>query len=188
LLLFPNYPPGYDYVPEFITREEEAHLLELIEQARFHTFTFQGYEAKRRVASFGYDWKFDQRALVKGAEIPEAFEPIIRKVANYLGFSPEQLAELLLTEYPAGSVINWHRDAPPFELVAGISLLSDSAFRLKPHDEKQQGRRSIISLPLLRRSLYVMQGASRWEWLHSIPAVRLTRYSITFRTLKEGWP
>jgi alkylated DNA repair dioxygenase AlkB len=187
-LLFPLFPPGFQYIPDFISPEEEAHLLELIGQTSFHTFIFQGYEAKRRVASYGYDWKFDRRQLVKGADIPEAFQPIIQKVASYLSFPAEELAELLLTEYPAGSVINWHRDAPPFELVAGISLLSDCTFRLKPHDKEKQGRGSIISFPLPRRSLYIMQGPSRWEWQHSIPAVKTTRYSITFRTLKKSQP
>jgi alkylated DNA repair dioxygenase AlkB len=33
------------------------------------------------------------------------------------------------------------------------------------------------------RSLYMMSGASRNLWEHSIPAVETPRYSITFRTM-----
>jgi alkylated DNA repair dioxygenase AlkB len=185
--LFPIYPAGFSYVPDFITADEESHLLHLIEQINFHTFQFQGYEAKRRVASFGYDRNFDRRILTKGNAIPQAFLPIVNKVADHLAVIPAHLAELLLTEYPAGSLINWHRDAPPFEVIAGISLLSDCTFRLRPQDKAKQGRGSIISLPLPRRSLYVMQGLVREEWQHSIPAVSSLRYSITFRTLKEQY-
>lgn len=184
--LFPIYPEGFSYVPDFITVDEEDYLLGLIEQTEFHSFLFQGYEAKRRVASFGYDWNFERRVLTKGADIPNAFRPVIDKVAAHLAISGEQFAELLLTEYPAGSVINWHRDAPPFAIIAGISLLSDCIFRLRPRDKAKQGRGSIVSLPLSRRSLYVMQGVVREEWQHSIPALPALRYSITFRTLRES--
>ncbi len=50
---------------------------------------------------------------------------LIAKVASHLSIKKEDFAELLLTEYPIESVINWHRDAPPFDLIAGISLLSN---------------------------------------------------------------
>jgi len=82
-------------------------------------------------------------------------------------------------------VINWHRDAPPFDLIAGVSLLTDATFRLRPYDKEKQGRGSVISFTAERRSLYVMQGPSRSEWQHSIAPVKAVRYSITLRTLKK---
>ena len=33
---------------------------------------------------------------------------------------------------------------------------------------------------------YMMSGDSRQVWQHSIPPVEAARYSITFRTLREG--
>jgi hypothetical protein len=36
------------------------------------------------------------------------------------------------------------------------------------------------------RSLYVMTGASRHLWEHSIPPVETPRYSITFRTMAQA--
>jgi alkylated DNA repair dioxygenase AlkB len=185
--LFPleyNFPEGFQYFPDFINQEEEQQLCEEIKNSTLHTFTFQGYEAKRKVASFGQDWSFERRELSKGKEIPETFKPLIEKVAARLALPPVAFQELLLTEYPAGSVINWHRDAPPFDLIAGISLLSDAVFRLRPHDKEKQGRGSIISFPVQRRSLYVIAGPSRTDWQHSIAPVKQTRYSITLRTLR----
>lgn len=182
--LEPHFPDGFQYVPEFITRAEEEQLVEEISRHTLHTFTFQGYEAKRKVASFGQDWSFEKRELSPGKEIPAAFQPLIGKVADRLSLKRESFSELLLTEYPAGSVINWHRDAPPFDLIAGISLLSDAVFRLRPHAKEKQGRGSIISFPVHRRSLYVIAGPSRTEWQHSIAPVKQTRYSITLRTLR----
>lgn len=181
----PQFPEGFQYIPDFITKAEEEHLLQEIQKVALHTFTFQGYEAKRKVASFGQDWSFEKRSLSAGAPIPEAFYPLIEKVAHRLSIQPEAFQELLVTEYPVGSVINWHRDAPPFDVIAGISLLTDATFRLRPHEKEKQGRGSIISFPVERRSLYVIAGSARTQWQHSITPVKQTRYSITLRTLKK---
>jgi alkylated DNA repair dioxygenase AlkB len=181
----PVFPPGFTYIPDFITEAEEAYLIGEIGKIPLHTFLFQGFEAKRKVASFGYDWSFDKRILSKGAGIPDAFRPLIGAVARGLSLNETAFAELLLTEYPEGSVINWHRDAPPFDLIAGMSLLADCTFRLRPHDKARQGRGAVISLPVRRRSLYVIQGEARIDWQHSIAAVKERRYSITLRTLRE---
>jgi alkylated DNA repair dioxygenase AlkB len=180
----PVYPPGFVYQPDFISAQEEEELLHLITSSvQLHTFHFQGFEAKRKVASFGYDWSFEKRLLSKGKDIPAAFENIIKKVANHVALPVSAFAELLVTEYPEGSVINWHRDAPPFDLVAGLSLLSDCHFRFRPHEKAKQSRKSVIALTVKRRSLYIIHGASRTDWQHSIDPVKSVRYSITLRTL-----
>lgn len=184
--LTPVFPEGFFYVPDFISTAEENDICRTIEALPLHTMIFQGFEAKRKVASFGFDWSFDTRTLSKGKEIPWAFHFVLDKVAAYLSLHASQFAELLVTEYPPGSVINWHRDAPPFDLIAGISLLSDCTFRLRPQEKARQNRAAIISFPVQRRSLYVMQGPSRTEWQHSITPVKNLRYSLTLRTLKSG--
>jgi alkylated DNA repair dioxygenase AlkB len=179
------FPEGFIYHPDFITREEEQNLLETISKIELHSFLFQGFEAKRRVASFGYDWSFEKRTLSKGKEIPFVFDSLIQKVADKLSISQNNFAELLVTEYPPQSVINWHRDAPPFDIIVGISLLSDCMFKLRPHDKTNQKRNAIISFPVRRRSLYIMQGSVRSDWQHSIASVKELRYSITLRTLRQ---
>jgi alkylated DNA repair dioxygenase AlkB len=180
----PGFPEGFFYYPDYITNDEEQELLKAISGTELHAFLFQGYEARRKVASFGYDWSFEKRTLSKGKEIPATFHSLIQKVADHLSISKNAFAELLVTEYPPGSVINWHRDAPPFDIIAGISLLSDCTFRLRPHDKAKQKRNAIISFPVKRRSLYIMQGIARSEWQHSTAPVKQLRYSITLRTLR----
>jgi alkylated DNA repair dioxygenase AlkB len=184
--LEPVLPVGFSYLPDFISKEEETSLLQEISTIELHTFMFQGYEAKRRVASFGYDYSFEKRALAKGKDFPPAFDWLVERTAGKAGVPVTSIAELLVTEYPVGSVINWHRDAPPFDLIAGISLHADCTFRLRPQEKAKQGRGSIISLPVHRRSLYLMHGESRSEWQHSISPVKDVRYSITLRTLRSA--
>lgn len=181
----PGYPEGFEYVSQFLTEREEKNLVDEVVKINLASFIFQGFEAKRRVASFGYDYSFERRSLSKGKDIPRVFSPLIEKVASHLSISPDIFAELLVTEYPAGSVINWHRDAPPFDIIAGISLNGDCVFRLRPHEKTKQGRGSIISIPVKRRSLYIIRGLARTDWQHSISPVKDIRYSVTLRTLRS---
>jgi alkylated DNA repair dioxygenase AlkB len=180
----PILPTGFEYYSEFITVPEELQLIEAINKTELRPMIFQGFEAKRKVASFGYDWHFTTRTLSKGTDIPQPFDFVIKKVAAFLLIDHSAVAELLITEYPIGSLINWHRDAPPFDVIIGISLLSDCTLKLRPYDKQKQNRRSLISIPVKRRSMYIMRGPSRSEWEHSTGAVKEVRYSITLRTLK----
>jgi alkylated DNA repair dioxygenase AlkB len=185
--LFPDepvFPTGFSYLPEFITAAEEQRLCGIMSTLPLSSFMFHGFEAKRKVASYGYDYHFDSRSITQGNPIPEAFNFLIGRVAEHLKIPAADFKEVLATEYPAGSVINWHRDAPPFALIAGISLASDCTFRLRPYDKAKQSRASTLSFPVLRRSLYVMQGPAREAWEHSITPVRKLRYSVTLRTLR----
>ena len=189
--LFPledTRPGGFNYYENFISADEEQQLVNDIKKLELHTFIFQGYEAKRKVASFGYDYSFTDGALKKGKEIPKVFHWLIKKVADKLLLPVKEIAELLVTEYPVGSVINWHRDAPPFDLIAGISLLADCNFRLRPYEKEKQTRSNTVSYNIKRRSLYVMKDEARSQWQHSITAVKHLRYSITLRTLKNKTP
>jgi alkylated DNA repair dioxygenase AlkB len=180
-----NLPEGFEYYPDFLSIGEENDLLMKISGFELETFIFQGFPAKRKVASFGFNYSFDSRNLSEGKPVPEEFRPLILKAATIANVLPDDFEELLMTEYPEGSVINWHRDAPPFGIIAGISLLSDCRFRLRPQAKELQNKNAVISLNVKRRSLYIMKGKVRSEWQHSIAPVVERRFSITLRTLRK---
>jgi alkylated DNA repair dioxygenase AlkB len=182
--LEPVFPEGFGYFPGFISSTEEERLIGAIAGLALHPMIFHGYTANRKTTGFGYDYSFTSRQLSRGKPIPEAFHSLIEKVGDKIAVPPGDLAQLLVTEYPPGSVINWHRDAPPFDIIAGISLAADCIFRLRPHEKAKQTRSSVISFPVERGSLYVIKNTARSEWEHSITPVKQTRYSITLRTLK----
>ena len=94
---------------------------------------------------------------------------------------PERLQQALVTEYEPGAAIGWHRDKPVYGQIIGVSLLSPANFRLRRKVGSHWERASLIVEP---RSIYVLDGAARSEWEHSIPGVDALRYSITFRNLK----
>jgi len=89
---------------------------------------------------------------------------------------------VLVTEYGAGAGIGWHRDKAVFGEVVGISLLAPCTFRLRRKAGDGWERAAIVAEP---RSAYLLSGAARSEWEHSIPAVATTRYSVTFRNLRD---
>jgi alkylated DNA repair dioxygenase AlkB len=177
--------PGFVYYPDFISESEERDLLAVIQGIPLHTFVFHGYEAKRLVESFGYHYSLDDDEVRPGNEIPAGFHKLVQRVASTLTIEPSEIRELLITEYPVGAQINWHRDAFPFETIAGVSLLADCTFRLRPYDKAKQSRKSIRSCVVKRRSLYIIRDEARFQWQHSIPAVNEKRYSITMRTLRN---
>ncbi len=183
--LEPNFPDGFNYYPDFLTADEEIELYKQISKIELHNLNYHGYKANRKTASFGYDYNFDNNQLNKGKDFPAVFNWLIEKTAKHLSIEKNKFAELLITEYPPGAVINWHRDVPQFDLIAGISLLTDCTFKLRPYEKSKQTRSSIISFPVERRSLYAMQNDARWNWQHSIAPVKQTRYSITLRTFKH---
>jgi len=189
LSLFPEHPvmpEGFSYFPDFLSEEEETELIALIINAAPKNMLFHGYEAKRKTVNFGFNWNFENRILSKGRDIPGELMWLVKRVSEKFLTGKEFIAQVLLTEYPPGAVINWHRDAPPFRTVTGISLCNNCSFRFRPYDRTKQGRKNIITLPVARRSVYMMQGVSKTEWEHSTLPLRSARYSITMRTLYQG--
>ena len=180
----PVLPPGFSYYPGFISGVEENLLLEAIKALELNPMKFHQYEAKRKVISFGRGWSFTEQQLKQGDPIPGAFHFLVQKIAKQLKIPEDKIAQFLITEYPVGSVINWHRDAPPFDIIAGVSLLSNCNFKLRPYAKEKQTRSATISFPVERLSLYTIQAEAKTAWEHSTAPVQQVRYSLTFRTLK----
>lgn len=177
----PELPEGFLYRPDFLSAEEEALLLAEIRQLDFQAFDFHGYMAKRRIVEYGWEYDFGTRTTSAAIPIPPFLQPLRRRVAAFAGVSADAFVEAVVTEYSPGAPIGWHRDVPQFEWIVGISLGSACRMRLKPY----RGAGGLVSVILEPRSAYLMRDAARWNYQHSIPAVKHLRYSITFRTLRE---
>jgi alkylated DNA repair dioxygenase AlkB len=173
-------PQGMRYAPELIRADEERGLIEGVRALPFKEFEFHGFLGKRRVVSFGWRYDFNGGGLQKGTALPEFLLPVRERAAHFADLEPACLEHALLIEYTPGAGIGWHRDRPDFADVIGISLLSPCTFRLRRKTGTGWERRSIVAEP---RSAYLLRGASRAEWEHSIPPLETLRYSITFRSL-----
>jgi alkylated DNA repair dioxygenase AlkB len=174
-------PEGFTYQPAFISQFEETELLRRIEHENFEAFDFHGYTAKRRTVEYGLEYDFGTRRATATRSFPEFLLPLRERAAAFAGLASNALVEGMILQYPPGAPIGWHRDAPQFGTVIGVSLLNAARMRLKPY--RKQGK--IISVMLEPRSIYVLRGSVRWQWQHSIPPMDKLRYSVTFRTLRE---
>lgn len=174
----PQLPDGFRYQPQLISVAEEEALLDRIRELPFKAFEFQGYTGKRRVVSYGWKYDFNERRLERRDDIPDFLLPLREKAARFADVPPEDLQQALVTEYDVGAPIGWHKDKAVFGDVIGISLLSAAPFRLRRQIGDKWERITITAEP---RSVYLLRGASRTEWEHSIPPVEHLRYSVTFR-------
>ena len=177
-------PEGYRYAPDVITPDEEAALQEEIAAMPLDDVVFRGVVARRRVAHFGVRYDFERRGVDPGQPIPPAFLELRERLAPLADRPPERYEEVLLTEYRPGSTIGWHRDAPYFgSTVLGLSLASTCRMRFRR--ETPDGGWLRWERVLEPRSAYVLAGAARATWQHSIPPTPDLRYSITFRTMRR---
>lgn len=165
-------PPGFEYQPNFITPEEEQILLEKVSDIPLKTYEYKGYESKRQVKSW-----------TKAYGYPPFLFPILKRVADFARVKVETIRHAMITEYSPGTAIGWHRDQPPFTKIIGISLGSSAHFRFRRKDWSNQ-KWSHVKVVAEPRSIYIMAGASRSDWQHSIPPVPALRYSLTMRTVE----
>jgi alkylated DNA repair dioxygenase AlkB len=177
----PANPDGFRYGREVIDARAESALLERIRELPFRAFEFHGYTGRRRVVSYGWRYDFEAQHLHRVDDIPEFLLALREPAARFAGLDAAALTHVLVTEYAPGAAIGWHRDKGVFGEVVGVSLLSACTFRFRRTVPEGWER---VSLELAPRSVYLLSGAARSEWEHSIPAVETTRYSVTFRTVR----
>ena len=176
-------PDGLVYRPDFVSAAEERDLLAAMEQLDFREIRMRGQTARRTVRHFGFNYDYERYGrLVPGDPLPDWLVSLRERCAGFANLEADELAQTLVQRYPPGATIGWHRDAPMFGTVVGVSLAS--ACRMRFQRGRAEERRT-FELELEPRSAYVLAGAARNAWQHSIPPTKSLRYSVTFRTLRS---
>ena len=177
-------PQGLRYIADLIDDGEERQLLQRLTQLDYGEVRMHGQVARRVVRHYGVGYSFDSGAVAPGEPIPEWLMAVRERCAALIERDAEALAEALATYYPPGATIGWHRDAPAFGTVVGVSLNSACLLRFQYGSGTS---RRVFEQALAPRSAYVLDGPARTRWQHSIPALASARYSLTFRTIRRGW-
>jgi alkylated DNA repair protein (DNA oxidative demethylase) len=187
-MLFPeaaDLPDGFRYYEDVVSPAGEAALLADLRGLVFGEVRMRGQVARRRTIHFGWTYGYETWRVEPGPPTPEFLLGLRARAARLVDVEPEALAEVLVTHYPPGAGIGWHRDAPAFGVVVGISLLGACRFRFQQGRDAARRTRTVTLTP---RSAYVLAGAARWQWQHAITPGRDERYSVTFRTLRTSGP
>ena len=177
-------PSGFHYREDFITGGYVLVLLDAIAVFAFSQLEALPVVARRRVAFFGHS--YDRAAA---GPIPPFLLPLRARIGHWAGVDSEAFAMALINEYRPGTPIGWHRDAPQYGIVGGVSLLSRCRMKFRPYRSAASAaaspRRSAThEIELSSRSAYLMTQDSRNAYEHRIQPVAALRYSITFRTLR----
>ncbi len=185
--------PGFLYRSDFITEEEETHLLACIDGTAWST------ALRRRVQHYGWRYDYTQRqidASMRVGELPDWAQNLARRLVNarLLKDLPDQV---IVNEYCGRQGIARHIDQPSdfTEHIATISLLETWGMVFRHRYSKEK-----VEKTLERRSVAVLTGDSRYKWTHEIPMreyerlldrqgkrrriKRLRRISVTFRTTR----
>lgn len=174
-------PDGFRYRPDLISPEEEAELAAWIATLPLKPYAFRGYLGNRRIAAFGL--RYDHATTGMEQAIAPILLDLRHRIAGFAKRRAEDFIQVLATEYAPGAGIGWHRDRPQFGEVVGVSLLAEARLRLRRKEGKGWQRLSQLLQP---RSAYLLSGAARQDWEHSIPPQEELRYSITFRTASHS--
>ncbi|NBX65628.1 MAG: alpha-ketoglutarate-dependent dioxygenase AlkB [Proteobacteria bacterium] len=178
---------GLSYASNFVTAEEQIHLIEKINQGSWIN------DLKRRVQHYGYKYDYKARTVSRDAYIgalPKWIEPIARRLYQK-GFFNTVPDQVIVNEYEPGQGISAHVDCIPCfgETIASLSLGSGAMMQFQNLQKNQKEE-----IYLEEGSLVILSGPARYEWMHAIPArksdvvnglkiERHRRLSLTFRTM-----
>lgn len=190
---------GLRYQPELTSVDEENELIARVRELPFKNFEFHGFKGKRRTVSFGWQYEFSGRGILRKADnIPPFLLPLRARAASFVEIEPDAFQHVLVIEYGPGAGIGWHRDRPVFGDVIGVSLLAPCVLRfrrkaysaalaeVRRNQAKPRSTWERVNLCAEPRSAYFLTGPARSEWEHSILSVDELRYSVTFRTVLEN--
>jgi alkylated DNA repair dioxygenase AlkB len=174
----PSMPEGFAYQDEVVSPDEERALLEQFQTLPFKPYDFHGFLGRRHVISFGWQYDLSTSTFRESEPIPDFLTTVREKAAAFAGLEAGSLQQVLINQYAAEAGIGWHRDREMFRDIIGVSLGSTCTLRLRRKAGAEWDRAAQTVRP---RSAYLLRGASRHVWQHSVPPVTDLRYSVTFR-------
>jgi alkylated DNA repair dioxygenase AlkB len=176
---------GLSYIEGFLTGSEHDHLLAEIDAQTWLS------ELKRRVQHYGYKYDYKSRFVdvtMRLGDLPVWAADMARRLLE-AGYVPEMPDQVIVNEYLPGQGIASHVDCMPCftDTIAAVTLGSACVM-----DFTHKSSRQRIPALLQSRSLIVMTGEARYDWLHGIAArhsdvvggrrlPRDRRVSVTFR-------
>lgn len=124
----PERPAGLRYEADLLDGAQQRSLVAAVERYEFEPVVMRGQPARRTVRHFGFGYDYDSARAVPGDPLPAELVELRERCAALAGVPAEGLVEALVTRYPPGATIGWHRDAPVFgPTVMGVSRAPSGA-------------------------------------------------------------
>lgn len=173
-------PDGLIFLENYITEEDEKNMYAMMEENEWVP------KENRLVQQYNFSYSYVPPYKLKSAPVaPE----ILKTIANTLPAlesngtlnAPNTKWQIIINRYLKGEGISPHIDHVKLfsDKVYCITLGSPATMRFTCDAEK-------YDLVPSNRSMYVMTEDARYKWKHQMmPLKHGTRYSITFRAIKE---
>lgn len=182
---------GLYYAKNIITEDDEADLLEVINEQNWST------ELYRRVQHYGYKYDYGKRKVDKNdylGKLPSWTKPLTKKLLDLTAKTQVLLPytsfdQLIINEYKKGQGIGPHRDCIPCfkDGIFSVTIGEPGVMTFEHPTEN-----TIIDVELERRSVAVLTGNARYKWTHAIIPSKNKhftndepRISLTFRKIIE---
>ena len=180
---------GLQYVENYINKHQHDWLLTRIDEHHKRQWLD---DLKRRVQHYGFKYDYKARKVnldMRIGELPEWLKRLSQKLYEDKHM-PEVADQVIVNEYLPGQGIASHIDCEPCfkDTIVSLSLGSGCVMNFTNKFDKTKK----IPVWLAPRSLVVLSGEARHEWLHGIAArkwdewdgqkhKRQRRVSLTFR-------
>ncbi len=177
---------GLEYVENYINERQHDWALARIDEQQWLD------DLKRRVQHYGFKYDYKARKVnhdMRIGELPEWLNRFSHKLYKD-EHMPEVANQVIVNEYLPGQGISSHIDCEPCfkDTIVSLSLGSSCVMDFTNKFDKKKK----IPVWLEPRSLVVLSGEARYEWLHGIAArksdvwdgekyERQRRVSLTFR-------
>jgi alkylated DNA repair protein (DNA oxidative demethylase) len=171
---------GFRVIPEAFSARASERFETQLGALPLHLISMRGRTLRRRLAAYGLGFGTNFQGVAPAPELPPLLMAVLESAARVANLAPEIFNHALVQLYPPGASIGWHRDAEFFgPTIIGVSFGGAARLRFR----RLASRRS-TSIVIPPRSVYVMCGASRTEWEHSLSPTCVRRLSVTFRSFE----
>ncbi|MCC2646349.1 MAG: Alkylated repair protein [Rickettsiaceae bacterium] len=159
---------GLKYLPNYISKEEELELLEIIDSKNWLL------DLKRRTQHYGYKYDYRNRSIDQSqylGPLPEWLDALSQRL-YFEGIFKVQPDQVIINEYLPGQGIAPHIDCETcFEdTICSLSLGSSCLMEFSKELTK-------YSLMLEPCSLVILSSDARYKWKHGISARRSDYYN-----------
>lgn len=177
---------GVFIIKEGVTEEQERFLMECLDKE----LGWKESQSGRRKLEFGPKRNFKKKKvkLPENVGMPSVLAPLCDIASQFAVEKTEKefyIAEVSVLDYSANRLSGFdpHVDDTWLwgERIVGANLLSDAVFTFVNSESVS------VNVVLPRRSLFMMSGKSRYEWMHGINPcyIKGRRVSITMRELSD---
>jgi DNA oxidative demethylase len=147
-----SQPAGLIVRRDLISTGEERDLMNRLIELELHPVVMHGQPSRRLVRHFGLRYDYASFGVAPGEPQPSWLDMVRERCAGLVGVTSDELAQILVTQYPPGAGIGWHRDAPPFGAIVGLSLGTSCEMRFR----RGSSGRSAFALELRPCSAYLL--------------------------------